>query len=676
MSGYGNEGSLPPGHVIEGRWKIEKVLGRGGMAVVYEAQHLSLDRRAALKVLDLHGNSSDLARMRERFEREAKLSAKITHPNVVTIYDHGFVEGIGQPYIAMEYLEGHDLEVELQRSGPMSPQRALRLFDGALDALARAHREGIVHKDLKPSNLFIVEPGTRSERLVLLDFGIAGVRDDPDGRLTRTHEYAGTPAYAAPEYIEHRLVTPALDVYQMALILGETLSGSPVVQASTPMSYMMAHCQGRSEVHPRLASSPLGPVLARGLTVNHLERFPSAAELRDALATVPPASVPNLAGITGAATYDGPPPMNPSGPIIPPPLEQRRDQTVTADGPFPNPAKKKSNLPLILVAVALFGMIGVVGAGALVVAVLTADEPDDPYAEQVVVPTIEPTSASPLSSLSPTRPTPPTPPMGIPGMNTLSAAHLAGSMSVAPIDNTVGLFLGFWEQFDGDPETMESAAPSGMASLFEAAEMHFSTASNHNGPLGKSAAEMLIATNLLSLQIDELDEYYKISQGYKDDGHAGGKELKKEIERLYEDFERTRTTFVTHLVAETKKHHQSVRASATPAQAALHDVIDAAGEQTVALLQDPSSEKSRNAMANFKRLYTESRKLIKTDDNLRSALDECQEILEANREFLEELDEIEKNTSWSKETKRYKLISARGWSVTHYFWLTRGLKFG
>ncbi len=82
------------------------------MAVVYEAQHLSLDRRAALKVLDLHGNSSDLARMRERFEREAKLSAKVTHPNVVTIYDHGFVEGIGQPYIAMEFLEGHDLYIE------------------------------------------------------------------------------------------------------------------------------------------------------------------------------------------------------------------------------------------------------------------------------------------------------------------------------------------------------------------------------------------------------------------------------------------------------------------------------------------------------------------------------------------------------------------------------------
>jgi serine/threonine-protein kinase len=672
MSGYESEDSLPPGHVIEGRWKIERILGRGGMAVVYEAQHLSLDRRAALKVLDLHGNSSDLARMRERFEREAKLSAKITHPNVVTIYDHGFVEGIGQPYIAMEFLEGHDLEVELQKNGSMSPQRALRLFDGALDALARAHREGIVHKDLKPSNLFIVEPGTRSERLVLLDFGIAGVRDDPDGRLTRTHEYAGTPAYAAPEYIEHRLVTPALDVYQMALILGETLSGSPVVQASTPMSYMMAHCQGRSEVHPRVAASPLGPVLAAGLAVNHLERYPSAAEMRDALAMVDPASVPNLAGITGAATFDGPPPVNPSGPMIPPPLEQRRDQTVTADGPFPKAPKKKSNLPLILVALALFGMIGVVGTGALVVAVFAqgdAGHEDGPITESSAT---ESASASPLSSL---RPTMPTPPKGIPGMNPLKAAHLGASMTVSPIDNTVGLFLGFWGQFDGKAEDVAGAAPSSLSSLFESAEMQLATAAEADGKLGKASLEMMLATSLLEDTVDELHEYYTISEGYKDDGHAGGLALKEDLAREYADYTKARDAFVVELVAATDRHHEGKRASATPARAALYDVIDAAGAQTVALLRDPGGQQARDAMANFKRVYSESRKLIKTDDSLRGALEEAQEILEANKELLEELDAIDKNAKWDDETKRYKRISARGWSTTHYFWLTRGLEF-
>ena len=490
MSQYGSEGALAPGHVIDGRWRIEGILGRGGMAVVYEAQHLSLDRRAALKVLDLHGNSEDLSRMRERFEREAKLSAKVTHPNVVTIYDHGFIEGIGQPYIAMEYLEGHDLEVELQQEGPMRPDRALRLFDGALDALARAHRDGIVHKDLKPSNLFIVEPRTRSERMVLLDFGIAGVRDDPDGRLTRTHEYAGTPAYAAPEYIEHRLVTPALDVYQMALILGEALSGAPVVQASTPMSYMMAHCQGRSDVHPRLASSPLGPVLQRALSVDHLHRYPSGAELRDALAGVDPSQVPNLAGISGAATYDGPPPPTPSP--YPPPLEQRRPQTVTAAGP--HPGKKRSNAPLVIVALMVFCAVGVVGAGALVVAFAqgTGGDGNDPALEGAEA---EQGALTPLSANKPTFQMP----TGVPGMDTLLAAHLGASMTVSPIDNSVGLFLGFWEQFDGDVESISSAAPSDMASLFDQAKIHLGTSSKASGPLGPASLKMLEATVELGL---------------------------------------------------------------------------------------------------------------------------------------------------------------------------------
>lgn len=276
---------LPGGMVLEERWAIEERIGQGGFATVYRGRHITLERLVAIKVLEAHALPGDTVQFQQRFLSEAKLAASLEHPNVVDILDYGFLEWKGQekPFIVMEYLRGHDLETELLTHGPLSPDRAKRLFEGALGALKSSHERGVVHRDLKPSNLFVLHPGEESERMMVVDFGIARVFEDPDAKLTATNQYTGTPAYLAPEYIEAHTVTPALDVYQMGLIIGEALSGTPVVQASSPLAYLMAHCNGEQTLPEMFHDTELGAVLTRAISVNPEDRHPDAGALRAAL---------------------------------------------------------------------------------------------------------------------------------------------------------------------------------------------------------------------------------------------------------------------------------------------------------------------------------------------------------------------------------------------------------
>ena len=278
---------LPSGTTLEGRWVLDGRLGRGGFASVYSARHKKLGRSAAVKILDIQTNPDDMLIFHERFLREAKLSAQLEHPNVVQILDYGIYEserGLEKPFIVMELLRGHDLEHELLEHGPLEPERAARLFAGALDALALSHRRGVVHRDLKPSNLFLTHPNEPEERLIIVDFGIARAFDDPNSKLTATNHFTGTPAYLAPEYISEQRVTPALDVYQMGLIISESLTGKPVVMASAPLGYLMAHCNGQQHIQPYLLQTPVGRELERAVRVNPHARHTNAGELRDALA--------------------------------------------------------------------------------------------------------------------------------------------------------------------------------------------------------------------------------------------------------------------------------------------------------------------------------------------------------------------------------------------------------
>lgn len=282
---------LPEGTIIDGRYEIIGHLGRGGFAHVYKARHIHLEREIALKILEFPSGPGT-QQFQARFLQEARIAAKIKHPNVVDVFDFGVANELGQPYLAMDYLAGHDLEEELVRNGPMEPQRAVGLFIDTMSALGDGHLMGIVHKDLKPSNLYLRDPGTKDERLIILDFGIARVFGDKSSQMTQTGSFSGTPAYLAPEYIENQIVTPALDVYQMGLILIETLTAIPAVMAGNSMAYLLAHCQGQVRMPEELRRTGLGEILIKATQLDPKKRYANATEFCDALGQVEVPSLP------------------------------------------------------------------------------------------------------------------------------------------------------------------------------------------------------------------------------------------------------------------------------------------------------------------------------------------------------------------------------------------------
>lgn len=277
---------LPAGTVVGGSYRIVERVAEGGFAVVYRAQ--VAEEVVALKVLDPPRHTDAADAFLRRFQREAEVASKVRHGNVVEI--RAYAADDEGPWIAMDLLTGHDLKRELARYGPMKPARVLPLFIGALEGLQVGHAQGIVHRDLKPGNLFL-HTDDAGEKLVLLDFGIARPTGDADENLTATGHLLGTPRYYAPEYATRQLVTPALDVYQMGLILLEVLTGAPAVPHSDPYTCLLAHCQGRLEFPETLQRSPLGEVLMRALNVDHRRRFADAGTFAAALRSVDPDGV-------------------------------------------------------------------------------------------------------------------------------------------------------------------------------------------------------------------------------------------------------------------------------------------------------------------------------------------------------------------------------------------------
>jgi len=285
---------LEPGRILDGRYEIIQFIGAGAFAAVYKARQLNIKRPVAIKVLNIINAWQDATTRKafgDRFLREAQTAAQIRHTNVVTIYDFGIIADLGQPFIAMELLEGHDLEEELRKNGPMAPARAITLMLRCLEALGDGHELKIVHKDLKPANLYLVEPGTRRETLKIVDFGIARIQESENQKLTGTGQLFGTPQYLAPEYIEQQVAAPALDVYQMGLILVEMLTARTVVDVDNPYKCLMMHCNGDLPIPESLLQGAFGEVLKKSLAVDYKNRYPHANAFADALRDVDPSLI-------------------------------------------------------------------------------------------------------------------------------------------------------------------------------------------------------------------------------------------------------------------------------------------------------------------------------------------------------------------------------------------------
>ncbi|MEO1270397.1 MAG: protein kinase [Myxococcota bacterium] len=287
MSSARSDNFLEPGSRIAERYIITDVLGEGGFATIYRGVEESLDRPVAIKVLNkLRGHTDAQAHM-ERFKREATVAAQLNHPNVVAIYAHGVMKEVGLAYIVMELLDGYDLDDELEHHGPLSVERTLRLMIPCLDAIGQGHAQGVIHKDLKPSNLFLVHPrDPLRESIRILDYGVAHIQSTRAARLTSDGMYMGTPQYMAPEYIKSEPITPALDVYQAGLLLVEMITGVPVVDLDDPFQCLMAHCDGRLNLPFELMATEMGSIIDRALARRPEDRYPNALALREALTKV------------------------------------------------------------------------------------------------------------------------------------------------------------------------------------------------------------------------------------------------------------------------------------------------------------------------------------------------------------------------------------------------------
>jgi YVTN family beta-propeller protein len=285
-------------------YRIESVLGRGGMGVVYVARHLRLDRTVALKVV-----SPDLAedpKFRDRFVRESQLAASLEHPNIVPIHDAG--EEGGVLYLAMRLVSGTDLKRLIEGSdGGLDPARALKLLDQVAGALDSAHQAGLVHRDVKPGNVLIGSPETASEHAYLSDFGLTK-RMTSDSGLTGTGQFVGTLDYAAPEQFEGKKLDGRADVYSLAVVLYESLSGEIPYrrdnQAALVYAHLMAEPPAVTEKRPELPAA-IDAVVAKGMAKSPEDRYPTAgalvADATDALGeqasatagrTSPPLTVP------------------------------------------------------------------------------------------------------------------------------------------------------------------------------------------------------------------------------------------------------------------------------------------------------------------------------------------------------------------------------------------------
>lgn len=271
------------GRVVAERYRITALLGQGGMGAVYRAEHLGLARDVAVKLV--HEDVAGRPTVAERFRREALVLARLNHENAVHIYDFGV--DASSLYIVMELVDGRTVDSILAHEGRVAPERVVRTGDAVCAVLEVAHAAGIVHRDIKPSNIMLCPRG-EDERVKVLDFGMATLREDRDVRLTRDGQVFGTPAYMSPEQAQARRADGRSDLYSLGCVLYEMVTGHPPFpETGGAMQLLMAHAY-RAPIPPRKLvgddiPAGLEAVILKAMAKLPAHRFSDAREMRDAL---------------------------------------------------------------------------------------------------------------------------------------------------------------------------------------------------------------------------------------------------------------------------------------------------------------------------------------------------------------------------------------------------------
>ncbi|HSY25840.1 MAG TPA: serine/threonine-protein kinase [Polyangiaceae bacterium] len=278
--------------ILNGQFQILQKVGSGGMGAVYKALQPEMNRMVGVKIL--HPKLANRKDLVSRFRREARAMSQLTHPNTAKVFLYGEFDD-GPLYIIMEFLEGKNLNQTLRADGPFAAERALPILIQASGALEEAHRAGIIHRDLKPENIFLVQTGTLHDFPKLLDFGLAklGEHQLRPGSVILTQEgmVFGTPEFMSPEQAQGKPLTPASDIYSLAVILYEVLTGKLPFDAKSAMDFIQLHVTGAPiPLNQRVAGRTFPPlleaVLARALSKRPEDRFPSAAEFAAALTAI------------------------------------------------------------------------------------------------------------------------------------------------------------------------------------------------------------------------------------------------------------------------------------------------------------------------------------------------------------------------------------------------------
>ncbi len=350
------------GRTLADRYIVEEVIGRGGMSVVYRARDERLGRAVAIKVIALDAHSEkERDQLRERFRREAAAAASIPpHPNVVQVYDYGTDEALNLDFIAMELLRGRDLKDELARS-PLDRATALRVVRESARGLAAGHRAGVIHRDVKPGNIFL--GGEEAiETVRVLDFGIAKAIELHPEDLTVAGQLPHSPAYASPEQLDPaRPVTPASDVFQLGIVAYELLAGERPFDEEERKRLVTEEVPLPERGSWRRIPAPIRGVVERCLRHEPGERYPHAAAFAEALAAAeeqPGDDATLLAPV--AADPDWRP---------------RTENPVAPPAAVPQPAERRSRAPLMRRVALVGGTLMLVAAAVWALTATGGDAP-------------------------------------------------------------------------------------------------------------------------------------------------------------------------------------------------------------------------------------------------------------------------------------------------------------
>jgi serine/threonine-protein kinase len=281
---------LPPGSILVDKYLIQSVVGKGGMAIVFRALHLMMDRTVAIKMLlpEIAKDDETVA----RFQREAKAASALRHPNVITIYDYG-ISPEGQPFIVMDFLNGKSLEELLEQQGKMPLARAIPILAQACDALSIAHQCGIVHRDVKPSNIMVEDTLVQRDFVRLVDFGIAKAagQDAGEQKLTKTGQVFGSLVYMSPEQCLGKQLDSRSDIYSFGCVIYEVFTCISPFLGETIFDTMSKHINSEPPfLQPLIENIPcaarLQEIFFKAVAKDPGDRYQTMLELKKDLLAV------------------------------------------------------------------------------------------------------------------------------------------------------------------------------------------------------------------------------------------------------------------------------------------------------------------------------------------------------------------------------------------------------